>query len=193
MCGGFCRNIRARRGTVVCLRLKKGRRARIERENGTLVSGMNLTDEQKAKVGEWARQGESLGSIQKKLEEHFLLQVTYMEMRMLVADLEISLMDKDRGPAKPAVSPEPGAGPLEADGKAKKKAGAVTVKVDSIAQPNTMVSGTVQFGDGQQAYWAVDMMGRLALEPDTPGYRPSEQDVVAFQTELRQALRRAGM
>lgn len=154
---------------------------------------MNLTDEQKAKVREWAGQGDSLGAIQKKLEEDYGLQLTYMDTRMLVADLEISLRDKDRGPAKPA-DPASGKGTpdSEAAGKAAKPAAGVTVSVDSIAQPNTMVSGKVGFSDGEQAYWAVDAMGRLALEPATPGYRPKEQDVVSFQAELRKALQRAG-
>lgn len=155
---------------------------------------MNLTEEQKAKVREWADQGDSLGAIQKKLEEMWNLQLTYMDTRMLVADLEISLRDKDRGPAKPAEPVPASSAPAgETDPKAAKPAaGGVKVSVDSIAQPNAMVSGSVTFSDGVQAYWAVDGMGRLALEPSTPGYRPKEQDVVSFQSELRKALQRAG-
>lgn len=152
---------------------------------------MNLTDEQKAKVRSWAGQGESLGAIQKKLQEEFGLQMTYMEMRMLIADLEVSLRDKEQDRPKPAA--ETPASPIaEPDAKPKKAGAGVTVNLDNIAQPNTMVSGSVQFSDGENAYWAIDAMGRLALESNTPGYRPKEQDLVAFQSELRQAIRRAG-
>jgi hypothetical protein len=154
---------------------------------------MNLTEEQQAKVHEWAGQGDSLGTIQKKLQENYGVQMTYMETRMLVADLEVSLRDKEQNQAKQSAAAE---GTPSAEGEPEtpvKKTGAgVTVSLDSIAQPNTMVSGSVQFSDGERAFWAIDGMGRLAFDPDTPGYRPKEQDLAAFQTELRQAVRRAG-
>jgi hypothetical protein len=35
-------------------------------------------------------------------------------------------------------------------------------------------------------------MGRLGLIPQTKGYRPSEDDLLAFQTELQQQLARMG-
>lgn len=168
-----------------CFALMQGRANGQERR-------MNLTDEQKAMVRGWAAEGDSLGAIQKKLQESCGLQLTYMDTRMLVADLEVSLRDKETAPAKQA-SPE-SAVPVENDAAAtaKKPGAGVTVALDSIAQPNALVSGSVQFSDGERAYWAIDGMGRLALDPDTPGYRPKEQDVLAFQTQLRQAVQRAG-
>lgn len=152
---------------------------------------MNLTDEQKAKVRDWAEQGDSLGAIQKKLEEDCGVRLTYMDARLLVAELEVSLRDKEA-----AKAPDAAGGVAVADvqdaGKTAKPVSGVTVTMDSIAQPNTVVSGKVRFSDGERAYWAFDTLGRLALDPDTPGYRPKEADILAFQTELRKEMQRSG-
>jgi hypothetical protein len=55
-----------------------------------------------------------------------------------------------------------------------------------------MISGKVTFSDGQKAEWYLDQMGRLGLNPDQVGYRPSEQDVLAFQVELQRLARSQG-
>ena len=70
--------------------------------------------------------------------------------------------------------------------------GAVTVEVDTIAQPHAMVSGNVTFSDGQKADWHIDHQGRPGLTARMPGYRPTQEDIVEFQTKLDGALRQAG-
>jgi hypothetical protein len=66
------------------------------------------------------------------------------------------------------------------------------VVADSIANPGTLVSGKVTFGDGKRAKWYLDQFGRLGFDADDPGYRPKEADFVSFQRELEVELRRQG-
>ena len=53
-------------------------------------------------------------------------------------------------------------------------------------------SGTVRFSDGVTAAWMLDQHGRLALDVGKKKYSPSEQDVAAFQVELRSILEKQG-
>jgi hypothetical protein len=131
------------------------------------------------------------------------LQLTYMQVRLLVDDLKVMPKDVDRpAPAelgRAGGSPSPGAPGPEAKGPAPMgaeppaQAGAVSVTVDQIARQGAVVSGSVRFSDGQSAEWYLDQSGRLGLMPKQQGYRPSQQDVVAFQTELQEELARMGM
>ncbi len=55
-----------------------------------------------------------------------------------------------------------------------------------------MISGKVTFSDGNTAEWYLDQTGRLGIAPAVQGYRPSQEDVMAFQTELQNALAKLG-
>ncbi len=46
-----------------------------------MVSGSDLSDEQKAKIQEWADEGAALGEIQKRLGEEFELKLTFLDTR----------------------------------------------------------------------------------------------------------------
>ena len=72
--------------------------------------------------------------------------------------------------------------PLEQDGET------VTVTLDQVARPGAMVSGTVTFRDGMKGLWLIDEMGRPSIDPDQPGYQPSEADLVSFQAKLKGLL-----
>lgn len=54
---------------------------------------MTLTPEQKAAVSDWIAAGDNLSSVQKKLREQFSVSMTYMDVRFLVDDLNLSLKD----------------------------------------------------------------------------------------------------
>lgn len=71
-------------------------------------------------------------------------------------------------------------------------AGGVTVEIDRITRPGTVVSGAVTFSDGVSGKWALDQYGRLMLDTGTPGYKPSQTDVQDFQRELQMQLQRHG-
>jgi hypothetical protein len=138
-----------------------------------MFSKSQLTEEQAKALHTWAEEGASIADLQRKLGEDFNLKITYMDARLLVLDLGITL--KEEKPEEPDKVPE-----LVPQGD-----GTVTVTVDEITVPGSLVSGRVTFGDGMRALWYLDQMGRLGLDPDQVGYRPSELDLKTFQEELR--------
>lgn len=150
---------------------------------------MNLTGEQKAKVSEWVKEGLSLSQIQKKLTEEFDLKLTYMDTRFLVDDLGLELAEQ-----KPPVHPAADAMAAEgAPATPDQATGGVSVSLDKVTQPGAVASGNVTFSDGKSSSWALDQTGRLALDAAMKGYRPSQEDLEAFQQELTRLLEQGGM
>lgn len=143
---------------------------------------MKLTPEQQQTVAAWVRDGASLSDVQKRLESDFNIRLTYMDVRFLIDDLNLELATPQPVFAPPPVAPEPVAQP-----------GNVRVSLDRLARPGALVSGSVTFSDGITAQWHLDQMGRLALNPSTPGYQPSESDIADFQIELRSAIEKSGL
>ena len=163
---------------------------------------MQLNDTQKRTVAGWIAAGAKLSEIQNKLRDEFDLRLTYMEVRLLVDDLK--LMPKDAERPKPVLPPAP-APPLAstpaadladedfpAAAPAPAGAGKISLKVDAVNRPGTLVSGAVTFSDGQTATWYLDEMGRLGLAAAQKGYRPSAEDVQAFQLELQKEMQKLG-
>lgn len=156
---------------------------------------MNLDDAQRKKVAAWIDEGAKLSEIQKRIETEFGLRPTYLEVRLLVDDLK--LMPKDPVSAelpKPATPPPGTTGqPEDLEEEALPAGtGAVSVTVDQLARPGAMISGKVTFSDGNVADWYLDQTGRLGVSPKVQGYRPSQEDVMAFQAELQNALAKMG-
>jgi len=164
---------------------------------------MKLDDTQKKLVAQWIEQGAKLAEIQTRIAAEFKLTMTYMDVRFLVDDLK--LVPKDPEPVKvpePAPAAPPASVPAAAtpvpvhdlDPVPLPPAGAtkVSVTVDQIARPGTLVSGKVTFSDGQSAEWSLDQTGRLALAAQQKGYRPSQPDVQAFQQALQSELAKMG-
>ena len=168
---------------------------------------MNLDETQRSKVAEWIAQGLKLAEIQNRLISELKVTMTYMEVRMLVDDLK--LMPKDPEPPKPATPVLPGSvvppaagmpSPADRLGAAGSMPapsaggpGRVTLSVDQIARPGAVVSGKVTFSDGETAIWMLDQNGRPGLDPDTSGYRPTQEDIIAFQQQLRSLIEKSGL
>ncbi len=74
----------------------------------------------------------------------------------------------------------------------RSRVGQVTVEIDRVLRPGSVVSGTVTFSDGVSGKWALDQTGRLMLDTGQPGYQPSAPDVQTFQRELSKQLQRHG-
>ena len=146
---------------------------------------MQLTDEQKATIHSWIQEGSDLAAVQKRLKETFGISITYLEARFLADDLKLAFQDKAE-PEEPKKDAAPESPSPLADTPAP-AAGKVSVRIDQITRPGSIVSGGVTFSDGQTAMWYLDQMGRLGLDPATPGYRPTQQDVQDFQIELEKA------
>jgi hypothetical protein len=151
-----------------------------------------LTPAQISKVSAWVAEGATLSQIQERLSTQLEVAMTYMDVRFLVDDLNLALIEKEE-PKKPE-EPVAEAAPAEAAVPAEtaQGAGVVTVEVDTIAQPHAMVSGHVTFSDGEKADWYIDHQGRPGMAARTPGYRPTPQDITDFQVKLDAALRQAG-
>jgi hypothetical protein len=145
---------------------------------------MSLTEDQRAAISKWIEKGASLSDIQKRLKEEFQISLTYLETRLLADDLKLALKEPER-PIEPPPLPTP-------DKAAPAASGKVSVTIDQITRPGAMVSGRTTFSDGQTAEWYLDQTGRLGLNPSTPGYRPSQQDVMDFQVELEKLARNQG-
>lgn len=144
---------------------------------------MNLTDEQVAAVAQWTREGASLSDVQKRLESEFAVRITYMDLRFLIDDLDLELTAAGPKFDEPKTD---NLGPQTTDG-------GVRVSLDKVARPDALVSGQVTFSDGVSAQWHLDQMGRLALNAKQPGYKPTPEDLQAFQDELRKAVEQSGM
>lgn len=163
---------------------------------------MNLTQEQKQKLAEWVRDGVSLSDIQKKLQSEFDLLITYMDLRFLVDDLDLSMPDKPSAhfaqDLKAAASPPSPEDQNAADSdvfdadEGSEQGLPVRVSLDRITRPGALISGSVSFSDGVTAQWHLDQTGRLALQPPNPGYQPSREDVMKFQQELQRLVEQQG-
>ena len=169
---------------------------------------MDLTPEQKSTISEWAARGDSLSDIQKQIKNEFDINLTYMDVRLLVLDLEVAIQDKE-DPAekkrqaekeaaeklaaeKAAAGEEPEA-PAEGEApEAPAGESSVSVELDTVVVPGAIVSGSVVFSDGVKATWALDQMGRLSLGASDPDYQPEPADIEAFQMELQRLLQQKG-
>ena len=115
----------------------------------------------------------------------------------------LKLVPKDPEPVKSSELPSPAAAAslatksqpvheLEPMPASQPGATHVSVIVDQIALPGTLVSGKVAFSDGQKAEWSLDQTGKLGLTTQQKGYRPSQSDVQAFQQSLQTELAKMG-
>jgi hypothetical protein len=157
---------------------------------------MNLDEGQKKTVATWIAEGLKLADIQKRIETEFGLRLTYLEARLLMNDLQLSPKDADTK-ATPVTSKTldtktTGTTPIAPEAGGAPTGGRVSVTVDRVTRPGALVSGKVSFTDGQSADWFLDQMGRLGFAPKQQGYRPSEPDLEAFQTELQSELQKLG-
>ena len=146
-----------------------------------MFSTKQLSGEQITAIQSWAAGGAQLPDIQLRMKEDFGFSLTYMDTRFLVLDLGIEMivekMEEPAAEIKQAPIPT----------------GAVSVTMDAIAVPGAIVSGKVVFSDGEAGIWMLDQTGRPALDPDTPGYAPSREDVMEFQKQLRALIESTGL
>jgi hypothetical protein len=163
---------------------------------------MTLDDAKKKIVTQWINDGLKLAEIQKRLDSELGLRLTYMEVRFLVDDLKLTPKDPEppKQPEKPSpLAAAPASAPqapaeheLPEEPAGTPGTGKATVSVDAVTRPGALVSGNVTFSDGQSAVWYLDQMGRLGLAAKQQGYRPSPQDLEAFQIELQKEMQKLG-
>ena len=165
----------------------------------------------KAFIADGIAQGLSLSKIQDALTAKGT-HITYMELRLLASEIEVSQLEKlDKPKAKPAApaapaEPAPAPGMEEGDdeeltppeapaalsaGEAAPEtapaAGKTVVEVNPIAKPGFLVHGSVKFASGVTADWFLDQDYRLGLSNNSG--KPTETDTMEFQKELQKVLR----
>ena len=173
---------------------------------------MELNKEQKDAVAQWFAAGTGLDEIQKRIASEFGVRMSYLDLRLMVADLpqpqEKTPPPSESAPEIPEAAEYPESPELQDDpgipGDAETPAaedpaapdaggGAVSVDIDALTIPGTIASGTVSFSDGKSGKWYLDRMGRLGLADLPAEYRPSEQDAADFQSKLVALLRSKGL
>lgn len=130
-------------------------------------------------IAEQLNNGVKLADIQTRLEKEFDVRLTYMELRLIAADLEVNWQKQT--PAKveeTVVTVVPDKVPCET----------AQVTVSKIAKPGTMVNGEVTFKSGNRAEWWIDSQGRPGINP-LEGYdRPEQEDIQDFSVQLQTVL-----
>ncbi len=167
---------------------------------------MKLSDIQIQAIRQWLAQGASISDVQKRLADEFNVNMTYMDVRFLLDDIDAQLQDAPEPEKKTSVDAEPVA-PAQETSQADvpetslpeqapeptaenaSQAGGVQVSVSPIQRLGTIAGGEVVFSDGEKAEWFVDQMGRLSLSAKTQGYSPSQNDIMEFQTKLQAMFR----
>ena len=134
------------------------------------------TPDTKEIVRQLRKEGQSLNEILDTLHKEHDVRITFLELRMLVAEIEKSKPVEKKAPKK----------------KPKKKEPADTlgpaVTVDQVVQPGAQISGTVKFESGASAKWFIDAIGRVSLALDPDSARPSQADMADFQRVLAAKL-----
>jgi len=146
-------------------------------------------------IAEKLNEGYSLGEVQKYLAEEYDLNLTYLDLRLIAAELDVdwkqqqdeqtvtenssgSILDETQ-------QTEPGA----EEGAQETGGSGTQVSVDKVTRPDAVMSGTVTFASGAQAKWFIDHSHQLSLSPEADSEKPTQDDIVEFQQELQRVLK----
>ncbi len=146
-------------------------------------------------------EGVGLSDVQKLLKAKGV-NITYFDLRMLAADLEVNWKNLD--PVKPEPAPvaaKPAAEPplhdLDAAEAAEAAAGGAapasgagraSVTFSRLVRPGAVMSGDVVFASGAKGDWYLDQRGRLGLNLAQDSAKPTQEDMLDFQEELQRKL-----
>ena len=140
------------------------------------------TEERNQFIAEKLDEGLSLADIQKLLADEHDVNITYLDLRLIAAELDVDWkkQDENRPQTKPAV---------ETDlSKAAGPESGTKITVSKVVRPGASMSGDVEFASGAKAEWFIDAMGRLGLHPAPGSSKPTESDLQEFQVELKKKL-----
>lgn len=153
-----------------------------------MISASNLTEEQKQQIASWVESGDDLNAIQKRLLADLGLNATFMDTRFLIMDLGLEIKSAPEPEKEKSSEPVTPASSSVVEDQAPQVMGGVQIMMDDDPIPGCMISGIVNFSDGERGLWYVDNAGRPGLEADTPGYQPSTDDINDFQIKLRDMI-----
>lgn len=123
----------------------------------------------------------TLNEIHKVLADKHAVKITFMELRLLSADIE----NMDWSKFDPKKEEE------EEDAKEVAELipqEATQIEISKIQRPGAMVSGSVVFLSGVKGEWYLDEYGALGMNLADESQQPSEEDMLDFQTNLQQQL-----
>ena len=159
-------------------------------------------EERKPIVKELLAKGLTLSQIQDYFHKEKNDPIKYMDLRLLLSEMpdaklpEKELLKTVLPPAVPAAvasgtfapnAAEPAAGLPEPG-----TGGKLSISVDQVPAPGSMLSGYARFSSGAKAHWFLDEMGRLGLEPELGSSKPTPPDMQEFGVELRRMLQQTG-
>ncbi len=137
---------------------------------------MIITPDLLDEIRAWAGQGVDLNGIQKNLAEQGV-SIRFMDLRFLLLDHDIEILT----PAAPAAEAEKPAPEPESPAGAK-----MTVTLDELQIPGTMLSGKALFPSGIRGAWCFDQTGRFAWTDLSA--KPSSEEMKSFEVELNTLL-----
>jgi hypothetical protein len=155
-------------------------------------------EERKSIVGQLLIKGQTLSQIQDYLHKEKNDPITYMDLRLLLSEMPDAKLPEKEAPKTvlPAANAAAKDAPkdLAALSGAKEPAagGRLSISVDQMPAPGSMLSGYARFSSGAKAHWFLDDMGRLGLEPELGTGKPTQTDMQEFSTELRRMLQQSG-
>ena len=136
-------------------------------------------DERKVIVRQLLKDGRTLSQIQDYLRNEKGDSITYMELRLLLSEMPDATLPEKELP-KTVLPPEPPAGAATG--------GKLSISMDQMPAPGSMLSGYARFSSGAKAHWFLDEAGRLGMEPELGTGKPTPADMQEFTTELRRTL-----
>ena len=156
-----------------------------EKDISVNPSSTEPNSEQKMEIAKWIADGMGLSDVQKRINQDFGIVMTYMDVRFLVDDLDLTLTDPTK--PEPAKQDDDVSDLINED--PLPSGGSVQIEVDGVTPPGAMASGSVTFSDGESKKWTIDQFGRLGMTGGKSDYKPSDEDVMEFQQQLEKALR----
>ncbi len=139
--------------------------------------------ELKKNIAKLLSEKKTLSEIQDILKSEFEHSMTFLDLRLLAAELE-GVDWKQFDPVKEEVEEEEEEVELVGDGK-------TYVEISQVQRPGAMLSGSVIFASGASSNWMLDQSGQLGL--DQSKGEPTEADLEAFKLELQKAIQKGGI
>ncbi len=133
-------------------------------------------------VGSLLNNGVKLTDIQDILKEEHSINMTFLDLRLMAAELE----NVDWGKHDPK-QPDP---EDEVPVEVPVGDGVTTVEVSKLVRPGSVANGSVKFASGASADWLLTQQGQISLENSVG--EPTSSDIEDFQVKLQEVLTSPG-
>ena len=134
----------------------------------------------------------SLNEILDILHKEHEVRITFLDLRVLVAEIEKSKPVETKKKKEPKGFWRRGKDKDKKDTKPTEPSGATTVEVDQVMRPGAQLSGNATLKSGAKVNWFFDSTGRLGLELQQGSAQPTQQDLKDFQRVLASKLQPGG-